>query len=70
MGENDIVASFLEVLSDGEWHNVVFLEKKFSLDRPRVDKIIGFYKRFGFIEEGASNDAVRIDRSLNELYLA
>ena len=70
MGDIDIVASFLEALSDGEWHNVVFLGKKFSLDGTKVDKIIGFYKHFGFIEEGASNDAVRIDQSLRELYLA
>lgn len=69
MGKNDIVTSFLEALSDGEWHNVVFLEKKLSLDKPKVDKIIGFYKHFGFIEESACNDAVRIDHSLSELYL-
>ena len=69
MGDIDIVASFLEALSDGEWHDVVFLGKKFSLDKLKLDKIIGFYKHFGFIEEGASSDAVRIDKLLSELYL-
>ena len=67
MGDTDILTSFLEALSDGEWHDVVTLEKKFSLDKPKVDKIIGFYKYFGFIEESACNDAVRIDQSLTNL---
>lgn len=59
----------LELLKDGQWHDISEIAK--TLNRPErlIKEVLNFYERFDFIELDRMRKKVAIDQKMRELLL-
>ena len=60
------VTTILEVLSDGEWHEVEELKQLTDLSENKVREIAAFLYKYDFVKMDAKNSKVRIRECIQE----
>lgn len=61
------MAKILDILEDGEWHNLKEIQQKTILDRNKIQKIIGFLREYSFIIVNEAKEKIRSDEDFQEL---
>ena len=59
----------LELLKDGQWHNVNEIMKILNQEEELISRILYFYEDYGFIEFNKKRNKVAIDPKIKELFL-
>ena len=59
----------LELLKDGQWHNVNEIMKTLNQEEELISRILYFYEDYGFIEFNKKRNKVVIDPKIKELFL-
>jgi len=61
------LALLLEIVGDGEWHELVKLQQKVRLTEHKVQSIAVFLSMFGFVVVDEANLKLKIRRDFQEL---
>jgi len=61
------IDEILELLSDGEWHNITEISKSLKMSFEELDSIIHFLSKYGFVEIGDDLIKVKIEKNFKEL---
>jgi len=54
----ELLDSFLELLMDGEWHDLTEISDKLGISGVKVGIIAGFFEHHGFIETDGVNERI------------
>jgi len=66
----DLLADdILELLKDGQWHDISEIVTKLNQPEKPIKEILRFYKEFDFIELDRTKKKVVIDPKIRELFL-
>lgn len=58
--------AFLNLLADGEWHNINDIASGLKLDGLKVMMIVEFFSNYEFIKFDKEGQRVRIERDVKE----
>jgi hypothetical protein len=61
------IDEILELLSDGEWHNITEISKSLKMPFEELDSIIHFLSKYGFVEIGDDLIKVKMEKDFKEL---
>jgi len=62
---SEIMDKLLDLLIDGEWHNIEELAEKMKIDNKKLEEIIKLLQKFNFLTY--KNSKVRISTDVKEL---
>jgi len=60
----EILDSFLELLMDGEWHDLTVIASRLGITEMMAGIIAGFFQHYGFIERDGVN--AKLDEKVRE----
>jgi len=61
------LALFLEIVGDGEWHELAKLQHQVRLTEQKVQRIAVFLSKFGFVVLDEANSKLKIRKDFQEL---
>jgi hypothetical protein len=56
----------LEILGDGEWHNLMELQDEIGVSNGRVLEILGFLSKYEFVKIDFAKEKARITKNAQE----
>lgn len=63
------VNTVLELLADGNWHNLTEISKNLRMPFEELDGIVHFLNKYGFVEISDDLLKVKLEKSFNELVI-
>jgi len=57
------ITELLDLLNDGQWHEINEIKEKMKLRERQVQKIIGFLKEYNFVTLGKTKKAIKIEEA-------
>lgn len=61
------INELLELLADGEWHNLTEISKSLKVSFEELDSMIHFLSKYGFLEVGDDLVKVKMDKGFKQL---
>ncbi|MEM2118188.1 MAG: hypothetical protein QW386_04120 [Candidatus Bathyarchaeia archaeon] len=60
------ISRILEILSDGEWHQLKEIQQEVNLNKKQLQQIIAFLKKYSFIIVDEENWKVKLEKTVQQ----